>query len=411
VACNCFRIENADLDLLGLALYPGASFFNHTCDPNTVYVFNGKSMVFRALRPITAGEEVTISYIRLVGGKARRRAKLLSHYYFECTCALCHREPDFPGWEGMFCPSCKTGELVAPKPPKAAGNGGGDDDGDGDGDGDSARDDVSAQLGSMSMVICPDPVALEPTPEPAALLCGQCGASEPLSEVRARVRRVLRKLRRLKSALGEEYDEEEENLGDSELVALEENAERDGDQKDIDDDYDDDDDEDDDDDDDDDDTADDAEKAERWRRRRERQRVAIAGALQALKDNQMAAKHHLAYQIHDHVRTFYESSTDRQGGGAFPSDELVHSSRAIVEYLEATIPEHECETALECEKLAEALLDRCETVPVVKELKEAIALTKIAVTSTALTYGDAHLSVKRLLGLQDRAEQALAAAS
>lgn len=99
-----------------LAIYPYASFFNHSCDANCDAIqdnydkdelllstlvddellCNGKKlhgeMMFVALRNILKGEELTISYIQDENGLLplqSRRQKLLSEYYFLCQCCKC----------------------------------------------------------------------------------------------------------------------------------------------------------------------------------------------------------------------------------------------------------------------------------------------------------------------------------
>lgn len=50
---------------VGLGLFPAACYINHGCSANVVYchVNQGRTIVFRALRPIAAGEHVVYSYI------------------------------------------------------------------------------------------------------------------------------------------------------------------------------------------------------------------------------------------------------------------------------------------------------------------------------------------------------------
>lgn len=88
--------DNAYRDgyLLGYALYPQASFFNHSCAPTVKKTRKGRSWEFYALRDIKAGEELCISYI---GGDEKltlseRQAKLKKGWYFSCQCTKCLSE-------------------------------------------------------------------------------------------------------------------------------------------------------------------------------------------------------------------------------------------------------------------------------------------------------------------------------
>lgn len=64
---------------------------NHSCMPNAAYRWNdeGKTGTLIALTPISAGEEVTISYVALAS-HAVRQARLQQAFGFLCDCRLCH---------------------------------------------------------------------------------------------------------------------------------------------------------------------------------------------------------------------------------------------------------------------------------------------------------------------------------
>lgn len=99
-----------------LALFPGlASYFNHSCECNAQWSATGNLIVFKALKDIKKGEEVTISYIPQLTHShlyssnhsdvknttdlpnnikftwAQRQTALL-RYNFECKCPRCTQE-------------------------------------------------------------------------------------------------------------------------------------------------------------------------------------------------------------------------------------------------------------------------------------------------------------------------------
>lgn len=82
-ACNNHTICNTELQPLGVGLYPTGAMVNHSCRPNAVQSFDGGAIVFRAVRPIKPGKEVTISYTDLKATRPERRAFLLQHYHFD----------------------------------------------------------------------------------------------------------------------------------------------------------------------------------------------------------------------------------------------------------------------------------------------------------------------------------------
>ncbi|KAJ3188779.1 hypothetical protein HDU85_004493 [Gaertneriomyces sp. JEL0708] len=91
----------------GLAVYPIAAFFNHSCSPNVGHVTikhapmaakasGGPEMVFYAISDIDEGEEAVISYVALEpasedNGETRRQ-RLEEHFHFKCDCARCEQE-------------------------------------------------------------------------------------------------------------------------------------------------------------------------------------------------------------------------------------------------------------------------------------------------------------------------------
>ena len=101
---NCFED--------GLLYVSGLSRFNHSCNPNAIYLptsQNGKHV--KALRDITPGEEITVSYLglKVYAGRSERRRVLLESKFFQCSCRRCldskaSLRPDFT--RTIPCPFC-----------------------------------------------------------------------------------------------------------------------------------------------------------------------------------------------------------------------------------------------------------------------------------------------------------------
>ncbi|GAB1285777.1 Histone-lysine N-methyltransferase SMYD3 [Apodemus speciosus] len=85
VICNSFTICNAEMQEVGVGLYPSMSLLNHSCDPNCSIVFNGPHLLLRAVREIEAGEELTICYLDMLMTSEERRKQLRDQYCFEVT--------------------------------------------------------------------------------------------------------------------------------------------------------------------------------------------------------------------------------------------------------------------------------------------------------------------------------------
>lgn len=72
-------------------LWIWAAYINHSCVANAKKEYIGDLMVLRATRPISAGEEIFISYDESSDYDARQTA-LMTTWGFECNCALCAAE-------------------------------------------------------------------------------------------------------------------------------------------------------------------------------------------------------------------------------------------------------------------------------------------------------------------------------
>ncbi|XP_051123836.1 histone-lysine N-methyltransferase ASHR1 isoform X2 [Andrographis paniculata] len=89
LACNAHTICDSELRPLGTGLFPFISLINHSCLPNAVLVFEGRSAVVRAIQHIPEGSEVLISYIDIAGSTITRKKALKEQYYFDCGCIRC----------------------------------------------------------------------------------------------------------------------------------------------------------------------------------------------------------------------------------------------------------------------------------------------------------------------------------
>ncbi|XPT01672.1 hypothetical protein M3J09_010802 [Ascochyta lentis] len=86
---NCMELDG------GGAVFLHASRFNHACNPNACFSWNGAigRETIHAMREIALGEEITLAYCDGQQDK-RRRAWDLMHYGFVCGCEACGDEDD-----------------------------------------------------------------------------------------------------------------------------------------------------------------------------------------------------------------------------------------------------------------------------------------------------------------------------
>lgn len=94
---------------LGSGVYPVASFFNHSCAPNTTwsvglcdtpgYAFN--AITLKATMNIEPGEQLFASYVSNDAPRHIRQLQL-RRYGFECKCILCRFEEIHPDPESVY---------------------------------------------------------------------------------------------------------------------------------------------------------------------------------------------------------------------------------------------------------------------------------------------------------------------
>ena len=97
---NAFSVRPGDSadygsEFLGYGVWPEASFFNHSCQPNVTKERIARQWSFRASTDIRAGQELCITYL---GGEEKelsvevRRKRLHDEWGFHCMCKRCVTE-------------------------------------------------------------------------------------------------------------------------------------------------------------------------------------------------------------------------------------------------------------------------------------------------------------------------------
>ncbi|KAL1745927.1 hypothetical protein HDZ31DRAFT_73245 [Schizophyllum fasciatum] len=98
---NAFGIfdaqEAGESEMLGWAVYPAGSYFNHDCAPNVRKQRAGRTLRFLTTRAVAAGAELCISYVDTADGRTARRALCREHWGFECVCKRCQEEGEEEG--------------------------------------------------------------------------------------------------------------------------------------------------------------------------------------------------------------------------------------------------------------------------------------------------------------------------
>ncbi|KAI8341644.1 hypothetical protein BC941DRAFT_414075 [Chlamydoabsidia padenii] len=133
IRCNGFGIQRrwtrtnnmttVTMDTVATAIYPLASKFNHSCQPNVLALFmDDTSLQLRTLRPIRSGQPLYISYGPLAANtiKSKRQDFLQDHYFFRCGCQACQVVPDprLPSSidQVYLCPHCNYKRICINTP-------------------------------------------------------------------------------------------------------------------------------------------------------------------------------------------------------------------------------------------------------------------------------------------------------
>lgn len=82
-----------DREYLGCRLFPQASFFNHSCDPNIDKVHIRRRMRFILNRDVEEGTQLCIAYnCDLTLAACERRRIMKENWFFDCLCDRCSSE-------------------------------------------------------------------------------------------------------------------------------------------------------------------------------------------------------------------------------------------------------------------------------------------------------------------------------
>ncbi|XP_014214307.1 histone-lysine N-methyltransferase SMYD3 [Copidosoma floridanum] len=108
ICVNSYNILDSDMNSIGVGIYLGPSVIDHSCKPNAIAVFEGTTIIIRALEDIPRLDwsQIHISYIDVLNTTTTRRAELESTYYFVCNCERCKESETFA--TAATCSSCPS---------------------------------------------------------------------------------------------------------------------------------------------------------------------------------------------------------------------------------------------------------------------------------------------------------------
>ena len=95
---------------IGSALYLGASAIDHSCQPNALWINNGKELVLRTISEVEEFSDLRVPYIGvhdLCNSTDHRQIELHENYWFECKCPRCESKEDDAKLESYLCKNCQ----------------------------------------------------------------------------------------------------------------------------------------------------------------------------------------------------------------------------------------------------------------------------------------------------------------
>ncbi|CAF2746613.1 SMYD [Lepeophtheirus salmonis] len=90
---GALEINESEFLNFGSCLSLEFSAIDHSCRPNAVYMFIGRTLVVKALCDIANFDDVRVTYTDITQPRRMRRNFLKDQYFFDCTCEECTEDP------------------------------------------------------------------------------------------------------------------------------------------------------------------------------------------------------------------------------------------------------------------------------------------------------------------------------
>ncbi|CAL8078325.1 unnamed protein product [Calicophoron daubneyi] len=89
IQINCFTITDRNGYQIAPAIFLNAARLDHSCCPNSEYIFKERRLICLAVDEIPNITEARVNYVDPIASTEQRRSQLRSRYFFECNCSLC----------------------------------------------------------------------------------------------------------------------------------------------------------------------------------------------------------------------------------------------------------------------------------------------------------------------------------
>lgn len=115
INCNYVVIRDDENEFRGLGIYLEASAFGHSCQPNSAWVFGGKSLQVRYIGsknlpgPVKISEDLNVCRTSMLWDTLSRQCEIENELYIKCKCKKCEQEPPIDDWlkqASIICTQC-----------------------------------------------------------------------------------------------------------------------------------------------------------------------------------------------------------------------------------------------------------------------------------------------------------------
>lgn len=85
-------VPGEEKEYFGYAVFPSASYFNHSCSPNLKKVRVNNTLEFITIKDISREEEMCIDYGNFLDEPVQKRRLELKEWFFDCGCTRCEQD-------------------------------------------------------------------------------------------------------------------------------------------------------------------------------------------------------------------------------------------------------------------------------------------------------------------------------
>ena len=94
IIINIVSLSDFNFMKIGLSLFIGESFLEHSCNPNSILLCKGNKLEVRCIKNVSTNEKITINVLGTITPREERQKLLKENFYFTCSCSRCLDDVD-----------------------------------------------------------------------------------------------------------------------------------------------------------------------------------------------------------------------------------------------------------------------------------------------------------------------------